>query len=1364
MADISRPANLDVEAEERHPGEAMLMANGGGKTPSFQMKPVRLERRQQYPCSPGQKRMWVLDQLEPENPALQLATRWRLEGNVNVAHLERAFQLVVARHEALRASFSEIDGEPMQYVEPYVPFRIKVVELVPLLETRAGAEAERLARLEARAPFHLRLAPPFIRATVLRIADDASLLLLTAHQIVCDVWSIELIAREIGESYSALPVGRLPQLPELPFSYGEFCVSQLAEADQEWIKSEETFWEQRLSGAKHFELPCDKPRPPVLTSGSDTFSLSLEDRLVEDVSELGRQNGSTLFTTTLAVLLVLLHRYTSETDICVGTQIARRGRSDVRDLIGTFVNTLVLRNDLSGDLAFSDVLMQVRNTVKESFAHSGVPLEKLIEILRPQRDRSRNPLFSVNYAIRESFIDSVAGAGLRIIDVQSVSTGAMYEVNILLVKRHDGWHLSCEYNTDLYESRTVSRLLVHFRNLLCAVIGDPTCRISALPILDDDERRTILIDWNRTAICQPPHRSVSQLFEAQAARTPDAVALVCGDATLTYRQLNLESDRLARRLKKRVRGRNQCIGVLLDRTVYLVAALLAVHKAGFAYVPLDPRNPTERLKHIVADAGLAGLLTDREPDLELQLDSVAIILLDDNAAADEMSPISLDDIQEPDDLAYVIYTSGSTGKPKGVEITQLSLVNLLLAMISRPGLAQNDVLLAVTTVSFDIAALELFLPLLVGARIMLATEEDVTDGLRMNLLIERYGVTVMQATPSGWRLLLEAGFHSRPAFRMLIGGESLKRDLANRLLEGGGELWNMYGPTETTIWSSCTRIEPGTGSITVGGPIDNTQFYVLDESETPVPVGVSGMLCIGGLGVARRYHNKPQLTAEKFITNRFGEGRIYLTGDLARWDPDGRIQILGRIDHQIKLRGFRIEPGEIEAALISHPDIAEAVVVLGTEGNGEGALWAYVVPKKGQSNTGGAVIAELRVSLAESLPGYMCPASITLLDAMPLTSSGKIDRLSLPRPKLVQTGVEYDLQPMTDVERRLTEIWSTVLGVPVTDKLANFFEIGGHSLLAIRLLARIDAEFGRRFSLATLFKAPRLIEQAELLNRNDTRDYDFRQVVQLQAGGTKQALIAINNTGIYYTLSKRLGSDRPFTTLQLFDPSLPAESLPTSFEDIAAGYVHLIRRIQPEGPYALLGWCIAGSLAFEIAQQLCRSGQQVSQLILVDTYVPGYLSRLSPLRRILANYSHRWQLIALDWSRVRSKRQGLSVFLGNRAIVKRMLTFIGRLPADAELVRNVHGRAPAPDVYDQWLLNYLLEAAERYEPRRYSGKITIFRSAEEPGGRFLDFKMGWGAFAGGGVDVIEIEGDHFIMFQDPSVTRMAQRISAALDG
>jgi thioesterase domain-containing protein/acyl carrier protein len=677
-------------------------------------------------------------------------------------------------------------------------------------------------------------------------------------------------------------------------------------------------------------------------------------------------------------------------------------------------------------------------------------------------------------------------------------------------------------------------------------------------------------------------------------------------------------------------------------------------------------------------------------------------------------------------------------------------------------------LVSVTTISFDISMLELFLPLIVGAKLILARAPEMADGAALLSLLQRHSATFMQATPVTWQLLLEAGWHGHPPLKMLCGGEAMPRKLAETLLKCGGELWNMYGPTETTVWSSALRVESGDGPVLIGPPIANTQFYILDDRQEPVPHGVPGELFIGGDGVALGYFDLPEVTAEKFILDKFREvpnAKLYRTGDMVRMRDHERMEYLGRTDHQIKLRGFRIELGEIEAALLRYPGIEEAVSILGQDASGEGAIWAYVVPRRAGVKQSDALVGALGLSVSQSLPSYMCPSSIVVLDAMPRTPNGKIDRRSLPAPAPVQRQSRVAAQPLNETERRVANIWSSVLGVEAIDKTADFFELGGHSLLAARLLARIEAEFGQRLSLLTLFEAPNIEAQAKLFMHGGQREYDFRQVVRLQPGGSKPPLIAIHNTGVYYyNLSKRLGPDQPLTALQLFDPSIARQSLPQTLEDLAAEYVRLILRFQATGPYKLIGWSAGGVLAFEVARQLVATGRGVSLLAMIDTWAPGHNRRLSRLRAILADYSYRWQLIAADWRRVISREQNLAAFLAQRTFSKRLLRWFGRPPQGDEQARvPFEARGSSAENYDQWLLGYLEEAELGYEPKIYPGKITLLCSAQEPKGPFLDPLKGWGAFASGGVDVAVIDGDHFTMFKGQGLEQMATHISAVID-
>jgi thioesterase domain-containing protein/acyl carrier protein len=686
-------------------------------------------------------------------------------------------------------------------------------------------------------------------------------------------------------------------------------------------------------------------------------------------------------------------------------------------------------------------------------------------------------------------------------------------------------------------------------------------------------------------------------------------------------------------------------------------------------------------------------------------------------------------------------------------------------MLDRPGLGALDTMLCVTTISFDIAAMEVFLPLIVGAKVVLATETEVTDGIALQQLLIRHRVSVMQATPATWQLLLESGWRGDADFKMLCGGEALSRTLAERLLRCKGELWNMYGPTETTIWSSALRVESAEGPVLLGGPIANTQFYVLDSHGELAPPGAPGELYIGGDGVALGYQGMPALTRERFLPDKFSgglEGRIYRTGDMVRIRQPGLIEYLGRTDQQIKLRGFRIELGEIESVLRRQGNIADAVATKGLDGAGEDAILAYVVLRGDSGSRADDAVIELRAKLSSALPAYMIPSSITLLDALPRTPNGKIDRRALPAPALISLQRSESAVSLNAVERRLSEIWASLLGVEHIGATEDFFELGGHSLLAARLIARIESEFGKRFSLVTLFRAPTIKAQAKLLEHGDPREFVFRQVVRVHPNGSKLPLIAINNTGVYYyNLAKSLGPDYPLLALQLFDPSLPQRMLPKTLEQIAAEYVGLIRQYQPTGPYQLIGWCVGGILAFEIACQLRQSGQEVSLLALIDTWVPGYMKRAPRWRAMLADYSYRCQLIWADWIKVMSGTSGMRQFLANRTLIKKIRHWYGSSAVDelSAAASQEEGKSDA-ERYDQWLLGYLEETAQQYQAKPYDGKVTLLCSASEPRGLFLDPKMGWGAYAAGGVEVDIIEGDHFSIFHDPGIGQMARSLSA----
>lgn len=881
-------------------------------------------------------------------------------------------------------------------------------------------------------------------------------------------------------------------------------------------------------------------------------------------------------------------------------------------------------------------------------------------------------------------------------------------------------------------------------------------------VADDAEARA---ENRRGESRYPQHATVPQLFEHQAGRTPDANAVVCGERSMTYRDLHRASNSLAHRLRTSDIPPNSRIAVFLDRSPELMVALLGILKSGSAYVPLDPGYPAERIAHVLDHSRPAAVVSRAALRERLPAGRMPTILVDaESLLRDVPNPESPSIRSSATDPAYIIYTSGTTGRPKGVVIHHGALINLLWAMRRQPGLTKEDTVLSVTTVSFDMAVPDLFLPLMVGARLVLASEHEMADGAALFTLLQRHQATFMQATPITWRLLLEAGWRGSPSLKMLCGGETLPRALAEQLLEGGGELWNMYGPTETTVWSSMLRVASGAGPVPIGSPLANTQFHILDSRQARVPQGEPGELYIGGDGVARGYFDLPEATREKFVTDLFSAipgAKMYRTGDRVRMNSQGSMEYLGRTDQQIKLRGFRIEPGEIEATILQHPGIAEAVAIMGRDASGEDALLAYAVARHSEKAAPETLIKELRERLARALPGYLCPSSLMLLDALPRMPNGKIDRRALPTP-VVLAGKD-SLLPFDDIERRLAIIWSAVLGLEIKDKTLDFFALGGHSIHAARLLAGIEAEFGYRLSRLSLFEARSVQAQAKMLAGNAPRQYDFRQVVRLRPTGSRPPLIAVHNTGVYYYhLAGRLDADQPLTALQLFDPSLEHQKLPQTLEDIAAEYVRLIHRYQPATSYRLIGWCIGGVLAFEVARQLVAAGYSVSMLALIDSWAPGYNSSMPRHRAILADYSYRWQLIGAEWNRVLAKQLGIAEFFAQRRLVRKMLGRPDRTAREPASLTMAECRALSSGNFDQWLLGYLEHAAHRYEPKSYAGRITLFRSAQEPKGRFIDAEMGWGAYASKGVAVTLLEGDHFTVFKGRGLEQMAQHISSIL--
>jgi amino acid adenylation domain-containing protein len=1056
----------DLSPEKRAALEKLLKKKGvSGSSPSpgsADSAPplVPVSHDQDLPLSFDQQRMWILYQLEPDSIAYNLHMTTVFQAPVET--LMRALNTMVERHEILRTTYNMGASGPVQNVHPASSADVQIIDLSGLTDEEAGKEAIRIAPQGRKLSFDLENGPVW-RALLLKFSNGRTGLNIAIHHIATDGWSIQRLFQELRELCRAYDEGDDAKLPPLPIQYADYAIWQRQWLQGDALQSLLSYWRKRLEGMNSaLELSTDFSRPTTQTYNGAAVLVGIEDSLAVALKDLARHEQATLFMVMLAIFKILLYRYTGQADLVVGTPIAGRERPEVENVQGLFLNTLVLRTELPVDESFIRTLGDVRKTTLGAFSNQYLPFEKLVEDLQPQRDPGRNPLFQAFFTKPIAHETSRQHHRKNLIDdVQALPEGqAEFDLALWVDEYTDGFDLRFHFNTDLFRVSTIERLAGHFLRLAKAVVEDPGQSISLLPILTQAERSQQLYEWNQTQT-NNPYQSVSRQIEQQAARTPEAIALEFNGRCMSYAALNARANQLAHYLQKLGVGPETMVGVSLERSTDMVIGILAILKAGGAYVPLDPYYPADRLSFMLQDSQASVLLSDEHLLSGLPENIPPVVCMQrDRDAIDSQVDGNLVTAPAEEDPAYVIYTSGSTGTPKGVQIPHRALANFLYSMAIEPGFSQHDALVAVTTLSFDIAALELFLPLTSGARLILASRETAADGMALAELISTSDATVMQATPATWRMLLSAGWHGKTDMKVLCGGEALPSELARELLPYCAELWNLYGPTETTIWSTVHRVTAVDGPIPIGRPIANTTTYILDPYMQPVATGCAGELYIGGTGVARGYWQRPELNVERFVADPFNENHValmYRTGDRVRYLPDGVIEYLGRLDNQVKLRGFRIELGEIEAVLDRHEGVRASVATVREDTPGDQRLVAYFVSQQEPVPS----MEELRSLVASSLPHYMVPNTIMSLDSLPLTPSGKVDRKALPAPELSQLTHTRYIAPQTDYECALAEVWCEVLGVEQVSISDNFFDIGGHSLLAIQSIVKFRQKVGK---------------------------------------------------------------------------------------------------------------------------------------------------------------------------------------------------------------------------------------------------------------------------------------------------------------
>jgi amino acid adenylation domain-containing protein len=1314
-----------------------------------------MDRPERVPLSFAQQRLWFIAQLdEAAGAAYHIPAGLRLRGSLDRSALQRALDRIVARHEVLRTHFEVLEGRPAQRIAPEsVGFQLQQHDLSG--EPEEEEQIDYWSELEGHTGFDLQQGP-LIRGRLLRLGEQDHVLLVTMHHIVSDGWSMGILTRELSELYRAFSQGEDDPLPPLNIQYADYALWQ-----RQWLREplqqQLMYWKEQLQGAPALiSLPTDHVRPAVQDYAGERIGIELDEQLSAGLRELSRHWGTTLHMTLLAGWAALLARLSGQEEVVIGTPVANRTRAEVEGLIGFFVNTLALRVQVSGAVRVGELLEQVCRCSVQGQSHQDVPFEQVVEALQPVRSLAQSPIFQVMFAWQNT---AEAELDLGALSIEAVEDSdyrrAKYDLTLSLQESGERIIGELEYARALYERSTMQRHVQQLQRLLQGMVADDRQLLGRLPLLDEGERHQLLVQWNDTQREYPRESCIHELFEGQVERTPQAVAVVYEGQSLTYAALNERANQLAWYLREQGVGPDQLVGLCAERSLEMVVGVLGILKAGGAYVPLEPSYPTERLAYMIQDAAPQVVLTTEGLGARLGERRSRLIALD--ADWPEIAQHSTSNLNartlglSAHHLAYVIYTSGSTGQPKGVMVEHAGVVNCLSSMQHEPGIGSDDCILAVTTVSFDIAALEIHLPLLRGAKVVLVSRAAAADPRRLMAMVEQFSVSVLQATPATWSLLLSERWVGSASLKALCGGESLTTKLSRQLQSRVRSLWNLYGPTETTIWSAVRKIVEEAderGSVeSIGRPISNTRIYILDRYGEPVPQGIVGEIYIGGAGVARGYLNRPELTAERFVKDRFSEeadGRMYRTGDLGRYLADGNIEYLSRRDHQVKIRGFRIELGEIEARMRECPGVHEAVVLAREDEPGEKRLVAYVVSEAPLD------VGALRERLSRSLPEYMLPAAYVQLERLPLTANGKLDRGALPAPEGAAFAQREYEEPQAGLESELAQIWSELLGVERVGRQDHFFELGGHSLLIIHMIDRLG-KVGLHIEVSAIFGAPILHMIAGRL-RPLEETLVSKHLVAIRSRGARRPLFLIHEvTGevglAYDRLSRNLDNDQPVYGLKAIPEDAAGQ---ISIEALAERYVRVIRSVQPHGPFRLAGWSAGGLIAYEMARQLLSENEPVEFLGLID-------SQTSTAER-------PWQIPDAEQWTWRELLDALRVLRPN--LDESQLSGLKSLGSIAAAV--AHGKREGwltPSITAEevsWRVarkRHFTMACSNYFPQHLPIRLHLFTAdtCESE-----DASRGWAAISGEDLRIEHIGGTHRSIMEEPNIGKLAVSIERAL--
>ncbi|HEX8362093.1 MAG TPA: amino acid adenylation domain-containing protein, partial [Longimicrobium sp.] len=1303
---------------------------------------VPAERDGPTALSFAQQRLWFLEELGGAGPAYHIPASLRLYGPLDRDALGRALDRIVERHEALRTTFAEVDGRPVQRVAPREESGFPLAEHDLRGDPHAEDTLRRLLAEEAGAPFDLARGP-LARGRLVRMGDDDHALLVTMHHIVADGWSMGVLTRELSALYGAFSRGAADPLPRLPVQYADYAAWQRKWVDGEVLREQADYWKRMLTGAPPLlELPTDRPRPAVQDHAGAFAALELDEELTAALKALSQRHGATLYMTLLAGWAALLGRLSGQGDVVIGSPTANRGRSEIEGLIGFFVNTLALRVDLTESPTVAELLARVKERALGAQRHQDIPFEQVVELVQPARSMAHAPLYQAAFAWQNTADRTLELPGLTLGSAGAAAqTTSKFDITLALQETGGRIIGGVEYATALFDAATVERWMGYLRTVLRAMAADDARPVGTLPLLPDEERRRVVEEWNDTD-AEIPGEPFHGLFEAWARRTPGAVALVQDGESLTYAELDARATRLARHLRGRGVGPEARVAICVERSPEMVVALLAVLKAGGAFVPLDPAYPVERLRYMIRDSAPTALLVDRVGRESVGGSGVPLVDLDGDGWPD--APDRGRPAVGPRTLAYVIYTSGSTGKPKGTMVEHGGVAALVAAQGRTLGVGPGSRVLQFASFSFDASVYEVAMALCHGASLHLPPRRTVLAGEALATMVGEHAITHATLPPAVLATMADEETLGSVGV-MVLAGDVVTGAVARRWSQGR-RLLNAYGPTEATVWSTVQEVgADDAGEPAIGRPIANTRVYVLDAGGEPVPVGVAGELYIGGAGVARGYLGRPALTAERFVADRLGGrpgARLYRTGDLGRWLPDGTIEFLGRADFQVKVRGFRVEPGEIEARLCSHPGVRDAVVVVRADASGGRRLVAYFA--------GSAPAEVLRGHLADHLPEHMVPSAFVRLEALPVTPNGKVDRRALPEPEPEAHETREYAAPVGEVERALAEIWGEMLGLERVGRNDHFFELGGHSLLAAQAVSRARRVLGAELALADLFTHP---TPAALARRvaGGAAEPDADRAVAVRAGGAGRPLfVAHEGTGsVAYAQLLRAHLDAGVPVYALPDVPSTGER-PRTIEGLAARLVRMIREVQPEGPYRLAGWSMGGLLAYEAATQLLAEDEEVELVAMMDTHLRS--------QGVGEDGLHDYALVL----RVLRMEEGLGELAP--ALLPELASAASTLELDG-LVAWCHAAGVLPAHVPAERAGRMLgrlranrRALREYVPQPIPAPVHLFPAQEGP-----DPSDGWRALVRG-LEVTPVPGNHLSMMDEPGAVAVGAAISGALAG